>query len=74
MDTTTPVKITPEWFTLGELARHFDTTDHKIKYAIAQHRVEPAKRVGIFRIWSTDQLPQIESALRRVASNRGAGR
>ncbi len=64
-----------EFLTLGQLARRIGTTTHRLKYAIGEYGVEPAMRVGITRVWTPDQIPAIESALRRVASNRsGAGR
>ncbi len=71
-DTATISETT--FLTLGQLARRMRVSIHRIKYAVDQHRVEPAMRVGITRVWRPDQIPAIESALRRVASNRGAGR
>lgn len=63
--------ITKQFLTLGELATQLSTSKHQVKYAIDQYRIEPAMRIGIIRVWSEDSIPLIQSALSRIAANRG---
>lgn len=61
-------------FTLGDLTRDDRFREYsrrQIEYAIQEHGIEPAGRVGIIRIWSEDAIPRIKSALVRIAQNRG---
>lgn len=63
-----------QMFTLGDLARDERFREYsrrQIEYAIQEHRIEPAGRVGIIRVWSEDTIPRIKSALVRIAQNRG---
>jgi len=59
--------------TLGQLSEHLNVASHRLKYAIDQHRIAPAMRVGIIRVWSESDLPQIKRALAQVAANRRGG-
>lgn len=63
-----------EFMTLGEISDRLKTSRHQLKYAIDQYRIAPAMRVGIIRVWSSDSLPLIQSALSRIASNRSGAR
>lgn len=63
--------------TLGQIAARLRAdgvciSDHQLKYALTTYRIEPAGRVGILRVWNEDAIPLIKSALRRIASNKGA--
>lgn len=57
-------------FTLGQLAERLGVPVHRLKYAIDQHRILPAMRVGILRVWSENEIPRMRRALARVAENR----
>lgn len=65
---------TGKLLTLGDLEQD-DRLDgysrRQIDYAIQEHRIKPAGRVGIIRVWSEDAIPLIKSALARIAQNRG---
>lgn len=52
--------------TLGQIARRLGEPTHRVKYAIERHQIEPIRRAGIIRMFSPDQLAQIEAALRRT--------
>lgn len=67
-------KPLPEYLTLGQLAELFDTSLHKVKYAIDTYRVQPVMRVGITRVWGQDSIPLIRSALARIGSSKGGRR
>lgn len=56
--------------TLGQLAERLGVPVHRLKYAIEQHGIHPAMRVGILRVWSEDEVPRMRGALARVAKNR----
>lgn len=59
------------YFTLGEIAALLRVTTHRVKYAVEQYGIAPTMRVGILRCWVEKDLPRIESALKRIAANRG---
>jgi len=59
--------------TLGQLAARLAVSTHRLKYAINEYRIDPVMRVGITRVWSEDSIPLIQSALRRIAANKGGG-
>lgn len=63
--------ITPQLFTLGQLAQRLGVPTHRLKYAIDQYHIDAAMRVGITRVWTVSDIPRIKSALARVAMNRG---
>lgn len=66
-----PLEIQARLFTLGELAVELKTPRHRIKYAIERYEIAPVMRVGITRVWSSDSLPVIALALRRISQKRG---
>lgn len=70
-DMAEPRTIHQRLLTLGQLAERLDVSTHRLKYALDQYRIAPAARVGIIRVWSEDAIPLIESALRRIAANKG---
>ena len=67
---TTPLPTADELLTLGQVAERLGEPIHRVKYAIDSYRIKPVTRIGILRCWAEDDLPQIRSALARVASNR----
>ncbi len=59
-----------ELYILGDLARDErfrEFTRRQIEYAIQEHKIKPARRVGIIRAFGEHQLPLILSAVRRTA-------
>ena len=52
-----------EIMTLGQIARKLGVPDHRIKYVVDRHRIEPRRRVGILRVWDEDAVSRIEAAL-----------
>lgn len=68
------VETSPRMLTLGQLAQRLDVSTHRLKYAVDQYRITPTTRVGILRVWSEDAIPLIQSALARIAANRGGVR
>lgn len=58
--------------TLREIARECGVRTHVAKYAIAEYRIEPRQRAGIIRLFSADQLPAIQAAIRRTTGHREA--
>lgn len=59
-------------YTLGDLARRFNVSLPQVKYALEASRIEARQRVGIVRVWNDDDLPAIESALKRIAERRAS--
>ena len=58
--------------TVGQLAAECDVPHHRLTYALKAAGIQPVQRVGILRVWSADQLPQIREAVERIASRREA--
>lgn len=56
--------------TLGQLAAILQIPNHRLKYAIDQHHITPAMKVGILRVWTEADIPEIKRALEHVAANR----
>jgi hypothetical protein len=56
--------------TIRDIARECGVKTHRAKYAVDQYEIEPRQRAGIIRLWSTDQLPLIQSALNRIAGRK----
>lgn len=53
--------------TVGEIARELNTPPHRVAYAIDTYRIEPTQRAGILRLFDSDKIAVIRSALRRTA-------
>jgi len=70
MSETSP-KQGSQWMTIRELAEYLDVSTHRVKYAIDQYKIKPARRIGIIRVWSESSIPLIQDALDRIARNRG---
>ena len=61
----------PQQFTIGDLARRYGLNKHQINYALGSGGIEAAHRVGIFRMFTDEQLPLIEAELARIAKKHG---
>lgn len=53
-------------WTVGDIARARNTTESRVKYWIANLRIEPAERVGVIRAFSREQAAEINRALDRA--------
>jgi hypothetical protein len=61
-----------EFLTVQDIARATGKKFHVVKYAIAAHGIPEAKRVGVIRLFSHDQLPTIAAALASTSGRRSA--
>jgi hypothetical protein len=60
---------------LGDLERELrqefpGVRRHQLVYAIQSRGIEPARRLGITRVWSRSQIPVIKQALNGIANRR----
>ena len=58
------------YFTIGRLAKHFGETHAVLNHALRTYGPEPVGQVAITRVWSRDQLADIEQSLKTSAANR----
>jgi hypothetical protein len=61
--------------TIGEVFRELrqdfpHLRPHSLNYAIDSYRIDPARRIGVVRVWSRAQLTQIRSAVARIAGRK----
>lgn len=61
----------PPLLTVGAIARRTGQPLHRVRYAIDAYRIEPVQRAGILRLFSSDDLARIQSAMKRIADRRG---
>jgi hypothetical protein len=59
------------YLTTGDVARHFQARQFQIQtwqilQAISRGFLEEPARFGIYRCWSPDDLPRVETALRKA--------
>ena len=59
------------YLTIPEIARQIGEPVHRVTYAIMRYDIRPAMRAGIIRLFSMEQLPTIEAALRRTGEASG---
>lgn len=64
---STPTPTAPTLYTVGELARRCGVSFAQIKYALDASGIQPACRAGIFRLFSEQQIPEVEKAVNRTA-------
>lgn len=62
--------MSSDMLTVGEIARTVGEPRARVDYAIEKAGIRERRRVGILRLFSRDQLPVIEAALRTVRSAR----
>ena len=58
-----------ELLTIGDLRKLIGKPAYTINYAIEQHGPAPVGRVGIARVWSRDQLEEIQESVRRTTGS-----
>ena len=68
-----PVEPRAKLLTVGEIARLEGVPVHRVVYAIEARGIKPTQRLGILRAYDEPQVETIQSALRRIAANRGNG-
>lgn len=56
--------------TVGQLAAECGVPTWRLTYALKAADIPPVQRVGILRVWSAEQLPEIRAAVERIASRR----
>ena len=49
--------------TVGDVARALEEPQPRVNYALAKACIQPVGRVGILRMFSVDQLPEIREAI-----------
>jgi len=52
-----------EFLTVGQIADKLGEPPSRVQYIIAKHRLKPARRVGIFRLFGASQITAIEQGL-----------
>ena len=56
------------FITTGDIARELDCPLHRVTYAVQRFRVREDMRVGMYRLFRRERLPQIVALIRRIAS------
>jgi len=57
--------------TISDLRRITGLPSHVINHALNRHGPEPSGRIGIYRVWSRDALPEIQRSIARTARKPG---
>jgi hypothetical protein len=55
----------PKFYTLRDIAKELRVPFHRVRYAISEGRIKEAARIGIVRVFTSDQLPLIKAALQK---------
>ena len=53
-------------YTVGDLSREWGIRRDRLAYAIGRADIQPARRIGITRLFTPEQLPAIKAAVMRV--------
>ena len=56
------------FITTGDIARELDCPLHRVTYAIQRFRVREDMRVGAYRLFRRERLPQIAALVRSIAT------
>lgn len=56
--------------TIGDIARRIGVPRSRLDYAVDKAGIRERSRAGILRLFSSDQIPVMEVALRAVRSRR----
>ena len=57
--------------TSGEVARRLGVPQARLNYALERSGIQEQHRAGILRLYSQEQVPEIEAALNAVRSRKG---
>jgi len=52
-------------YSLRDIAKHLNEPFHRVRYAVAESGIRPAARLGIVRIFTAEQIPLIQEALKK---------
>jgi DNA-binding transcriptional MerR regulator len=55
-----------EAMTLGDVARHFGCKPWQVRALFERGKLPPAKRLGVYRFFTGEDLPALEAALREA--------
>ncbi len=50
-------------YTVGEVADKLGEPPARVQYIISKHRIKPAERVGIYRLFNDSQVEQVRNGL-----------
>ncbi len=53
----------PKLLSLTDIAKRLKIPFHRLRYVVAAANMQPVQRVGIVRLWSEDQMPEMKAAL-----------
>ena len=56
------------FITTGDIARELDCPLHRVTYAVQRFRVREDARVGAYRLFRRERLPEIIALIRSIAS------
>lgn len=56
---------------LGDIAKRLNVPFHRVRYAVEAVDMQPVQRIGIVRLWSEGQVPQIKAALKHPRRDWG---
>jgi DNA-binding transcriptional MerR regulator len=54
------------WLTVGDVARFYGLEAWQVRKLWERRLLPPAKRIGMYRVFTEADLPQIENALRKI--------
>ncbi len=61
---------TREELTTGEIAKRHDVPRYKIEYIVESRGIEPARRIGILRLYDSDAQARIKDALDAINARK----
>jgi hypothetical protein len=60
--------VSQKGYTAGDIASEAGVPLHRVQYILKSRKVEPAGRVGVFRLFTDSDRQYILAELRRLAS------
>jgi hypothetical protein len=64
--------MTHELLTIGQIAEQLQEPPSRVSYVVSKHRLKPASRIGIIRLFSESQLKAIKQGLYGIQIRRSA--
>ena len=61
-----------EMLTIGRIPEIVGAPLHRVRYALDTYGPAPAGRVGNYRVWSEESLPEIKATLERIGATKEA--
>ena len=62
--------INTSLLTISEIADRLCEPPQRVAYVVRKHRIKPAQRVGIIRLFNQDQVVTIKQALQNIQIRR----